>query len=210
MNGNNKIFAQLVESVLSMVLYVSGQNVFFDAYRQPSIKYSERLNRGASTSDYSFRIFDGANKHNPSSTNPWQGNTTYSSGGNSCAVLSPRRASSICWLASGNYSDADICCKALHATCEETCFKMTADEWVKVVELQCTQEESRHPFVVACTACCKNWLEGSHSRIHRCHVTLSCFPKGYPLSHQLEVRDTEPHTVCRHQQTGMVIGRQHM
>ena len=87
---------------------------------------------------------------------------------------------------------------------------MTADEWVEVVELQCTQEESRHPFVFACTACCKNWFEGSHSRRHRSHVALSCFPKGYPLSHQLEVRDHEPHTVCRHQQTGMVIGRQHI
>ena len=30
MNGNNKTFAQLAESVLSMVLYVSGQNVVFD------------------------------------------------------------------------------------------------------------------------------------------------------------------------------------
>ena len=54
MNGNNKIFAQLAESVLSMVLYVGVQNgridVVFDAYRQPSIIYSERLNRGASLS----------------------------------------------------------------------------------------------------------------------------------------------------------------
>ena len=116
----------------------------------------------------------------------------------------------MCWLASGNYSDADICCKALYATCEEICFKMTADEWAEVVELQCTQEENRHLFVFACTACCNNWFECSHSRRHRCHVALSCFPKGYPLSHQLEVRDTEPHTVCRHQQTGMFIGRQHM
>ena len=61
----------------------------------------------------------------------------------------------MCWLASGNYSDAEICCKALYATCEETCFKMTADEWVEVVELQCTLEESRHSFVFACTVCCK-------------------------------------------------------
>ena len=56
MNGNNKIFAQLAESVLSMVMYVGVQNgrvdVVFDAYRQPSIKYSERLNRGASLSEY--------------------------------------------------------------------------------------------------------------------------------------------------------------
>ena len=54
MNGNNTTFAQLVESVLPMPLYVDVQSsmadVVFDAYRQPSIKYSERLNRGACTS----------------------------------------------------------------------------------------------------------------------------------------------------------------
>ena len=54
MSGNNKTFAQLAESVLSMVLYVRVQSdrvdVVFEAYRQqPSIKDSERLNRGAST-----------------------------------------------------------------------------------------------------------------------------------------------------------------
>ena len=65
-------------------------------------------------------------------------------------------------------------------------------------------------LLFAYTACCKNWFEGSHSRRHQCHVALSCFPKRYPLSHQLEVRDTEPHTVCPHQQTCMVIGRHHM
>ena len=30
---------------------------------------------------------------------------------------------------------------ALYVTCEETCFKMTADEWMEVAELQSTQEE---------------------------------------------------------------------
>ena len=51
MNGNNNIFAQLAESVLSMVQ--SGRvDVVFDAYRQPSIQYSERLNRGATISEY--------------------------------------------------------------------------------------------------------------------------------------------------------------
>ena len=50
MNGNNKTFAQLAEYVLSMVLYVSGSaDVVFDVYRQPSIKDSEILNPGAST-----------------------------------------------------------------------------------------------------------------------------------------------------------------
>ena len=32
--------------------------------------------------------------------------------------------------------------KALYVTCEETCFKMTADEWVEVADLQSTQEEA--------------------------------------------------------------------
>ena len=53
MNGNNKTFAQLAESVLAMVLCVGGQSgrvdVVFDVYRQPSINDSERLNRCAST-----------------------------------------------------------------------------------------------------------------------------------------------------------------
>ena len=32
--------------------------------------------------------------------------------------------------------------KALYVTCGGTCFKMTADEWVEVAELQSTQEEA--------------------------------------------------------------------
>ena len=78
-----------------------------------------------------------------------------------------------------------ICCKALYATCEETCFKMIGWKW---------------------------WSCSPHKKKAdtRYHVALSCIPKGYPLSHQLEVRDTETHTVCRRQQTGMVIGRQHI
>ena len=71
---------------------------------------------------------------------------------------------------------------------------------------------SSHPFDFACTACCKNWVKGSHrhSRRHRCHVALSGLPKGYPLSHLSEVWDTEPHTICRHQQTGLIIRRQRL
>ena len=129
MNGNNKTFAQLAESVLFMVPYVGVQSgrvdVVFDIYRQqPSIKDSERLNRGASiTLQY----------------NCLQGGTTCSNGENSCAVHSTRRASSSSWMASGNYTDM-LQGRALYATCEETCFKMTADEWVEVAELQSTQE----------------------------------------------------------------------
>ena len=71
---------------------------------------------------------------------------------------------------------------------------------------------TRHSFAFACTAWCKNWFEGSRSHIRRprWHVALSCFPKGYPMSHLSEVRDTEQHTVCRDQQTGLVIGSQRM
>ena len=70
----------------------------------------------------------------------------------------------------------------------------------------------RYPFAFACAACGKNWFEGSHShsRRHRCHVALFCFPKGYPLPHLSDVCDTEPHAICRHQQTGLAIGRHHL
>ena len=70
-----------------MVLYVGVQSakvgVVFDAYRQPSIKYSERLNRGASTT-LQYKCL--------------HGDTTYSNGEHSCAVPSTSY-----WLASGNY-----------------------------------------------------------------------------------------------------------
>ena len=53
LNCNSKTFAQVAESVLSMVLYVGGQSgrvdVVFDVFRQLSVKDSESLNRGAST-----------------------------------------------------------------------------------------------------------------------------------------------------------------
>ena len=84
------------------------------------------------------------------------GDTTYSNGDNYCAVPSTRRASSSSWLVRGNYSDTDA---AVHT------------------------RRTRHSFAFACTAWCKNWFEGSHSHIRRprCHVALSCFPKGYPI-----------------------------
>ena len=88
---NGKTFAQLVESVLSMVLYVGGQSVrvdvVFDVCRQPSINNSE-----TEVQAQRFR------------TNAWQGDTIYSSGENACAVPPTRRVSSISWLASVNYN----------------------------------------------------------------------------------------------------------
>ena len=69
MNGNNNTFAQLVDSVLSMVLYVGGQSgrvdVVFEVCRQPSIKDSETEVHAQ-----------------PFSTTVWQGDTTYSIGEN--------------------------------------------------------------------------------------------------------------------------------
>ena len=64
----------------------------------------------------------------PFSTNAWQGDTTYNNGENVCAVPSTRQVSLSSWLASGNYSDTEIC--------EETYYKMTADEWVEMAELR--------------------------------------------------------------------------
>ena len=37
---------------------------------------------------------------------------------------------------------------ALYVICEETCFNMTADEWVEVAELQSTQEEADTRFLL--------------------------------------------------------------
>ena len=38
--------------------------------------------------------------------------------------------------------------KALYVICEETCFNMTADEWVEVGQLQSTQEEADTHFLL--------------------------------------------------------------
>ena len=73
MNGNNKTSAQLAESIVSMVLYVgvqSGRVDVFDAYRQPSIKDYERLNRGAITT-IQYKCLQGDTIYN-SGENPVQ------------------------------------------------------------------------------------------------------------------------------------------
>ena len=133
MNGNNKTFAQLAESVLAMVLYVGGHSgmvdVVFDVYRQPSIKDSERLNRYASTTVQYTCLARGHN------IQQWRK-----------LLSSPFNKTSLIKFLVGEwkgqrYRDM-LQGKALYVTCEETCFKMTADEWVEVAELQSTQEEA--------------------------------------------------------------------
>ena len=64
------------------------------------IKYSENLNRGASTT-LQYNCLAG-------------GHITYNNVDTSYAVPSTRRASSSSWLANGNYNDTEICCKARH------------------------------------------------------------------------------------------------
>ena len=64
MNGNNKTFAQLAESVMSLVLHDGSQShmidVVFDVYQETSIKNAERCNRGSSTA-IQYRNIAGGN-----------------------------------------------------------------------------------------------------------------------------------------------------
>ena len=162
MNGNDKTFAQLVESVLAMVLYVGGQSgrvdVVFDVYRQPSIKDSERINRSASTTVQYTCLARGHN------IQQWR--KFLSSSFNKTRFIKFLVGD---WKEQ-RYRDM-LQGKALCVTCEETCFKITADEWVEVAELQSTQEEADTRLllhaVFACTACCKNWVKGSHRHSRR-------------------------------------------
>ena len=71
------------------------------------------------------------------STNAWQRDTPCSKGEHSCAVPSTRRV--LGWL---RVETTSMLGNALYVTCEEICFKMTADECVEVSELQSTQEEA--------------------------------------------------------------------
>ena len=65
MNGNNKTFAQLAESVMSLVLDDGSHShridVVFDVYREMSIKNAERCNLGSSTAIQYRNIAGGHN-----------------------------------------------------------------------------------------------------------------------------------------------------
>ena len=133
MNGNNITFTPLAESVLYMLLYVGVHNGrvdgVFDAYRQPPVKYSEILHRGASTT---IQYKSLARGHN---IQQWRK-----------FLCSSFNKTSLIKFLVGEWKLQRYRCmlqdKALYVTCEETCFKMTADEWVDVTELQSTQEEA--------------------------------------------------------------------
>ena len=116
-----------------MVLYVGGQSgqvdVVFDVYRQPSIKYSERLDRCASTTVQYTCLARGHN------IQQWR--KFLSSSFNTTSLIKflvgEWKGQRYRYMLQG---------KAFYVTCEETCFKMTADEWVEVAELQSTKEEA--------------------------------------------------------------------
>ena len=65
MNGNNKTFAQLAESLMSLVLHGGSQShridVVFDVYRETSIKNAEMYNRRSSTAVQYRNIAGGLN-----------------------------------------------------------------------------------------------------------------------------------------------------
>ena len=93
--------------------------------------------------------------------------------------------------------------EALCVTCEETCTKVNGWKW-----RSCSPHKNKQTLGCICMRCMRQELvqdSHSHSRRHRCHVALFCFPNGYPLSHLSEVWDTEPHAIFRHQKTGLVI-----
>ena len=102
--------------------------------------------------------------------------------------------------------------KALYVTYEETYFKMTTFEWVEVAELQSTQEEADTRLLLHALHAARTGSKAVIVTPEDNDVMLLYFAcqKGYPLSHLSEVRDTEPHAICRYQQTGLVVGRQRL
>ena len=183
MTGNYKTFAQLTESVLSMVLYVGVQSgrvdVVFYAYRQPSIKYSERLDRGASTT-LQYKCLAGGH-----SMQQWRQFLCSSFNKTSLvkSLVGEWKLQRYRYMLHGN---------PLYVTLEETCFKMAANEWVEVVGLQCTQEEA-----VIVTS-------------EDIDVMLLCLASKR-ISHIPSIRSMGHSTAhdFRDQQTGLVVGRQH-
>ena len=94
---------------------------------------------------------------------------------------------------------------ALYVTCEETCSKMTADKWVEVAELQSTQEEADTCLLVYALHATITGSKAVIVTAEDTDVMLLCL-----AFHLSEVWETEPHTICLHHQTGLVIGRQRL
>ena len=98
--------------------------------------------------------------------------------------------------------------KALLAT-----FKMKAYEWVEVAELQSTQEEADTRFLLHVPHAAKTGSKAVTFTSEDTDVVLLCLAFQKDIHCPIiisEVWDTEPHTICLHQQTGLVIGRQRL
>ncbi len=133
MNGNNKTFAQLAEAVLSSALNESRQchrvDIVFDVYRQLSIKNAERPNRSACTAIQYKKIVGGYN------IQQWQKFLCSSSNKTNLIKFFVEE-----WkLPQLRQMLQD---KRFYVTCEDTCYKMTADEWVEEPALKSTHEEA--------------------------------------------------------------------
>ena len=123
MNGNNKTFPQVAESVMSLVLHDGSQihriDVVFNFYWETSIKHAERCNWGSSTAI-------------PFSTGTLQQCKKFL-----CSLIKFILEQ---WKLPKNSEKLHD--KSLCVTCEEVCYKMTKNDWVEVTELKSTQEEA--------------------------------------------------------------------
>ena len=132
-NGNNKTFAELADSVLDLVLHEGAQRqriyVVFDVYRDESIKNAERYNRGSATALQYKNIAGGHH------IQQWK----------KMMCSSCNKTSLITFLVQmwkQPKSREKLQGKSLYVTCEEDCFKISKDNWKEVSELQSTQEEA--------------------------------------------------------------------
>ena len=80
---------------------------------------------------------------------------------------------------------------------------MTTDEWVEVAELQSTQEEADTSLLLYALHATKTGSKAVIVTAEDTDVMMLCL-----AFHLSEVWGTEPHTICLHHQTGLVIGRQ--
>ena len=168
MNSNNKTFAQLVESVLSMVLYVGGQSgrvdVVFGVCRQPSIKDSETEVQAQP----SAQMRDRGTQHTTGEQMPLQ----FLQQDGPHQVIGWRVETTA--IQRYTASQGIVCNLRITLFQDDNTTRMRGRGGAAV-----HTRRRRHPFAFACAACCKKWFEYSHSPSRRyiCHVALLCFPK---------------------------------
>ena len=134
MNGNDKTFSQLAESVLSSALREEIQSqridVIFDVYRETLlIKDAERCNRDSNMAIHFKSIAPGHN------IQQWS----------KLLCSSSNKASLVKFLVEEwrepTYQKK-LQDKLLFVTCDEVCYKITKENWEEVTELKFTQEEA--------------------------------------------------------------------